>query len=85
MRMESRLGTKAIRATPMYHCSMSVRLDVASKGWSKTLAYLGLLLIAYTTTSDVSTTADPCRLLLGLAFRDLHHRTAELIGMDGVI
>lgn len=30
--MESRLGTKAIRATPMSHRSMSVRLDVALEG-----------------------------------------------------
>lgn len=32
MRTESRLGTKATRATPMYHCSMSARLDVALEG-----------------------------------------------------
>lgn len=32
MRMESRLGTKAIRATPMYHCSMSARLDIVLEG-----------------------------------------------------
>lgn len=62
---------------------MSVRLDVALEGVVKD-AGVGLLLIAYT-TSDVSTTAHPCRLLLGLVFRDLHHRTAQLIGIDGFI
>lgn len=59
MRMESRLGTKAIRATPMYHCSMSARLDIALEGVVGD-AGVGPLLIAYT-TSDVSTTADLCR------------------------
>lgn len=62
---------------------MSVRLDIALEGVVKD-AGVGLLLVAYT-TSDVSTTADPCRLLLGLAFRDLDHRIAELIGIDGFI
>lgn len=48
MRMESRLGTKAIRATPMYHCSMSARLDIVLEGGVKD-AGVGLLLIACTT------------------------------------
>lgn len=62
---------------------MSVRLDIALEGVVKD-AGVGLLLIAYT-KSDVSTTADPCRLLPGLVYRDLHHRTAQLIGIDGFI
>lgn len=48
MRMESRLGTKAIRATPMYHCSISARLDIVLEGVVKD-AGVGLLLIACTT------------------------------------